>query len=60
MDKGRIIGIDIEIRPHNRKAIEEHPLSLFITLIKGSSTDPEVVNLVKRSVRKERARDRLS
>lgn len=40
---GRIIGIDIEIRPHNRKAIEAHPLAQFITLIEGGSTAPEVV-----------------
>ena len=40
---GRVIGIDIEIRPHNRKAIEDHPLFDRITLIEGSSVDPEVV-----------------
>ena len=31
------IGVDIEIRPHNRKAIQEHALSPFITLIEGDS-----------------------
>ena len=51
MGKGRVIGVDIEIRPHNRKSIEEHPLSSFITLIEGSSTDPAVVNLVKENVK---------
>jgi cephalosporin hydroxylase len=40
---GRVIGIDIEIRPHNRKAIEDHPLSPMITLIEGSSTSSEIV-----------------
>ena len=45
--KGRIIGIDIEIRPHNRKAIEVHPLNDRITLIEGSSTAPEIVSKVK-------------
>ncbi|HLO47420.1 MAG TPA: CmcI family methyltransferase, partial [Kamptonema sp.] len=39
MGKGRVVGIDIEIRPHNRKAIEEHELSSFIILVEGSSTD---------------------
>jgi len=34
----RVIGIDIEIRPHNREAIEEHLLSSRIDLIVGSST----------------------
>jgi cephalosporin hydroxylase len=41
--RGRVIGIDIEIRPANRKAIEAHPLAKRITLIEGSSTAPEIV-----------------
>jgi len=44
---GRVIGIDIEIRPHNRAAIEEHELFDLITLIEGSSTDPAVVAQVE-------------
>ncbi len=47
MGKGRVIGIDIEIRPHNRKAIEAHPLVDRITLIEGSSTAPDIVAQVK-------------
>ncbi len=47
MERGRIIGIDIEIRPHNRQAIEAHPLSDRITLIEGSSTAPDIVAQVK-------------
>jgi len=47
MGKGRVIGIDIEIRPHNLKAIQEHELFPFITLIQGSSIDPSIVNRVK-------------
>lgn len=43
----RVIGIDIEIRPHNRKAIEEHELFSYITLVEGSSTAPDIVNQVK-------------
>jgi cephalosporin hydroxylase len=43
MERGRVIGIDIEIRPHNRQAIEAHELSRLITLIEGSSTAPDVV-----------------
>ena len=46
MDKGRIIGIDIEIRPHNRKAIEAHELFPYITLVEGSSTDSSIVEQV--------------
>lgn len=47
MDRGRIIGIDIEIRPHNRRAIEAHPLAHMITLVEGSSTAPETIAHVK-------------
>jgi len=45
--KGRVIAIDIEIRPHNRKRIEAHPLFELITLIEGSSTAPEIVAQVR-------------
>ena len=40
LDRGRVIGVDIEIRPHNRVAIEAHPLSSFITLIEGARPPP--------------------
>jgi len=47
MNKGRVIGVDIEIRPHNRTAIEAHPMASAITLIEGSSIAPETVARVK-------------
>lgn len=47
MGKGRVIGVDIEIRPHNRTAIEAHELAEYITLVEGSSTAPEVISQVK-------------
>jgi cephalosporin hydroxylase len=50
MGKGKVIGVDIEIRPHNRKAIEEHELASLITLIEGSSTDTSIVAEVKKQV----------
>lgn len=53
MEKGRVIGIDIEIRPHNRAAIEAHPLNDRITLIEGSSTSPEIVAQIKSLVQPE-------
>src|SRR5579884_300026 len=49
--RGRIVGIDIEIRPHNRAAIEAHPLSPLITLIEGSSTAPETVAAAAAEIR---------
>jgi cephalosporin hydroxylase len=45
--KGRVIGIDIEIKSNNRKAIESHELFSYITLIEGSSTDLKIVEQVK-------------
>jgi cephalosporin hydroxylase len=48
--KGRIIGVDIEIRPHNRAAIESHRLFPFVTLIEGSSIDPAIVAQVKSQI----------
>lgn len=51
MEKGRVIGIDIEIRPHNRAAIEAHALAPFIRLIEGSSIDPSVVQQVAKQIR---------
>lgn len=47
MGKGRIVGIDIEIRPHNRTAIEAHEMSPLITLIEGSSVDGPIVEEVR-------------
>lgn len=47
MGKDRVIGVDIEIRPHNRKAIETHELSPMITLVEGSSIASEVIERVK-------------
>jgi cephalosporin hydroxylase len=44
---GRVIGVDIEIRPHNRSAIEAHPMFARIELIEGSSTAPEIIHEVK-------------
>ncbi|MBI5439556.1 MAG: cephalosporin hydroxylase family protein [Nitrosomonadales bacterium] len=51
MEKGRVIGIDIEIRPHNRAAIEAHALGDRIALVEGSSTSPGIVAKVKSLVK---------
>ena len=45
--RGRVIGIDIDIRAHNRRAIQAHTLFPLITLIEGSSVNPETVARVK-------------
>jgi cephalosporin hydroxylase len=43
----KVIGIDIDIRAHNRAAIEAHPLSNRIQMIQGSSVSPETIGLVR-------------
>lgn len=43
----QVIGVDIEIRPHNRAAIEAHPLSRYITMIEGSSIEPATIENVR-------------
>lgn len=48
--KRRVIGVDIDIRPHNREAIETHPMAKRITMIQGSSVDPAIVAQVKAAV----------
>jgi cephalosporin hydroxylase len=48
--RGRVIGVDILIRPENRRFLEAHELARRITLIEGSSTDPEVVQRVRASI----------
>jgi cephalosporin hydroxylase len=41
--EGSVLGIDIDIRAHNREAIESHPLGLRVRMVEGSSVDEEVV-----------------
>jgi cephalosporin hydroxylase len=41
--EGRVLGIDIDIRDHNRKEIEAHPMASRIDLLQGSSVDPEII-----------------
>ena len=45
--KRKVIGIDIDIRDHNKIEIEKHPMSTMIQMIQGPSTDPEIVAKVK-------------
>lgn len=51
MGAGRVIAIDLEIRPRNRAAIEAHPLAGRIELIEGSSTSSEVLDSVAARIR---------
>jgi len=47
---GKVIGIDIDIREHNKKAIQEHPLAHRIELIEGSSTELTTFEKVQKSI----------
>jgi cephalosporin hydroxylase len=50
MGKGAVVGVDIEIRRENRKAIEDHPLAARITLIEGDSVSESVLARVQSAI----------
>jgi len=54
LGEGEVVGVDIEIRPHNREAIENHHLSKRIKLIEGSSIDENVVDRVRAEAKGKR------
>jgi cephalosporin hydroxylase len=46
IENGQVLGIDIDIREHNKKAIEAHPMSKKITMFQGSSIDEQMIQSV--------------
>ncbi len=52
LGSGRVIGIDIEIRPHNREAIEQHELAHRITLVEGDSVAEKTIEQVRKLIGK--------
>ena len=46
--KGHVVGIDIDIRSHNKELITKHPMSESITLIEGDSNSKEVLQQVEK------------
>jgi cephalosporin hydroxylase len=46
----RAIGVELELRPHNRAALEAHPLFRRMQLVDGSSTDPKVIERVRQMI----------
>jgi cephalosporin hydroxylase len=50
MGHGRVVGVDIEIRAHNRAALERHELADLISLYEADSTDPSVVDSIRSSL----------
>lgn len=53
-EPGRVVGVDVDIRTHNRTAIEGHPLAHLITMLEGSSTDAGMVAEVAALARGQR------
>jgi cephalosporin hydroxylase len=51
---GQVIGVDIDIRAHNRMAIEQHPMARRISLIEGSSLDHAIIQRVRDAVGQSR------
>ena len=52
IEDGQVLGIDIDIREHNKKAIEAHPMSKKITMFQGSSIDEEMIARVHEFTKK--------
>ena len=50
MGKGRVVSIDVDIRAHNKKALEKHELRGYYQLVEGSSVDPKIVEQVHHHV----------
>lgn len=50
LGKGKVIGVDIDIRTHNRESIANHPMSKRVVLIEGGSVDEHTLNLVRAEI----------
>jgi cephalosporin hydroxylase len=50
MGNGQVIGVDIDIRAHNRESIESHPMSKRVTLIEGGSVDEHTLAKVRKEI----------
>lgn len=50
MGNGKVIGVDIDIRAHNRDSIERHPMSKRVVLIEGGSVDADTLDRVRAEI----------
>ena len=48
---GRVVGVELDFRDHNRRALEGYALARRVTVLEGSSTAPEIVDLVRENAR---------
>ncbi|WP_319773481.1 CmcI family methyltransferase [Breoghania sp.] len=53
MERGKVIGVELALRDHNREAIAAHDLSEWISIVDGSSTAPESVDQVRAMISPE-------
>jgi len=51
LGKGKVIGVDIEIRNHNRKLIEKHPMVKRTIMIEGDSVDKKIVRKIEKMIK---------
>ncbi|HBC76075.1 MAG: hydroxylase [Candidatus Wallbacteria bacterium GWC2_49_35] len=52
MGRGRVVGVDIDIRLHNREKIEKHEFFPYITLIEGDSAGEDIIARVQSNIKK--------
>ena len=53
IENGKVLGIDIDIREHNKNAIESHPMSKKISMYQGSSIDKDMIEKKYMSLQKK-------
>jgi cephalosporin hydroxylase len=53
--KGKVLGIDIDIREHNRREIEAHPMFKRITMIEGSSVSGDIAEQARKAAREKQS-----
>lgn len=53
MGKGKVIGVDIDIRPHNKESIINHPMADLIKLVEGPSTSKEVLQELSSEIKED-------
>lgn len=54
LGRGKVLGIDIDIRKHNRKEIEKHKMFKRIKMLEGSSADENILKQVRKTARKHK------
>ena len=53
-NNGEVVGVDVDIRKHNKKRLEKHPLYKLITLYEGDSCDKKIIDKISKHVKKRK------